>query len=340
MDMEDALRSMQPGTTLLAPDYRTPLPSPHMSVDISGSSTLCHGVSQPVGSVNALAVDLQLPAHRGIATSASFRSMRVSPPRSVARRIEEAPSAEEHDPSLSGGVASEGAWIPIVSAESHQYAEGGAADVPLMPALGGAPESQALPGGGARLFLPRVRLPNTQPDVTAAYVPPSTAAASLPDAAGGAAAVQHVETFVTAPPLPAQPRAALVALVVDDVAPTRKLVGRVLTRKCGASEVLQAANGREAVDAIGSRLVVLPSGEVQCDVAVVTMDMSMPVMDGVTATRTLREMGFTGVIVGLTGNALQSDVHALREAGADRVCTKPVDAEVLKATIMQLLKAS
>jgi CheY-like chemotaxis protein len=42
-------------------------------------------------------------------------------------------------------------------------------------------------------------------------------------------------------------------------------------------------------------------------------------MDGVTATRLLRERGLTLPIIGVTGNALEEDLEAFRQSGADEV---------------------
>ena len=49
------------------------------------------------------------------------------------------------------------------------------------------------------------------------------------------------------------------------------------------------------------------------------MDHSMPVMDGATATRRLREKGLTIPIIGVTGNALEEDINTFIQAGANEV---------------------
>ena len=63
------------------------------------------------------------------------------------------------------------------------------------------------------------------------------------------------------------------------------------------------------------------------------MDYQMPVMDGPTAIKAIRAMGFKGRIVGLTGNALQSDQDYMRESGANSILLKPVSQEALEAAI-------
>jgi CheY-like chemotaxis protein len=62
----------------------------------------------------------------------------------------------------------------------------------------------------------------------------------------------------------------------------------------------------------------------------ITMDKEMPVMDGYKSTRAIRQLGFRRTILGVTGNALLSDIQAFRASGVTSVLTKPVDAPVLR----------
>jgi two-component system capsular synthesis sensor histidine kinase RcsC len=59
----------------------------------------------------------------------------------------------------------------------------------------------------------------------------------------------------------------------------------------------------------------------------------MPNMDGPTATKAIRELGFLGPIFGVTGNALPSDIEHFTSHGADVVLIKPTSLKDLKATI-------
>jgi len=61
----------------------------------------------------------------------------------------------------------------------------------------------------------------------------------------------------------------------------------------------------------------------------------LPELDGVTACKILRAHGLTLPIVGVTGNALQEDIDAFTQAGANRVMTKPVSVGRLAALIRQ-----
>ena len=60
---------------------------------------------------------------------------------------------------------------------------------------------------------------------------------------------------------------------------------------------------------------------------VILMDMVMPNCDGLSASRAIRALGFTGVILGITGNAQQSDIDSFLDAGADAVLSKPIKME-------------
>jgi signal transduction histidine kinase/CheY-like chemotaxis protein/HPt (histidine-containing phosphotransfer) domain-containing protein len=91
-------------------------------------------------------------------------------------------------------------------------------------------------------------------------------------------------------------------------------------RKVGLDVVI-AVNGRQAVEQVkaGSFDLVL-------------MDMQMPEMDGYSATRALRELGYTVPIVALTANAMAEDRTRCLEAGCSEYLSKPISrAQLLRA---------
>ena len=112
-------------------------------------------------------------------------------------------------------------------------------------------------------------------------------------------------------------------LVVDDAASNRKLLIRLLRKKYLLSE---AEDGQQAVD-----MVVHSSTTDKFDV--VLMVNCMPNMCGPAAARAMRGAGYTGLIIGITGNALPSDMRVYLDSGADKVLSKPVDARALQALI-------
>ena len=56
---------------------------------------------------------------------------------------------------------------------------------------------------------------------------------------------------------------------------------------------------------------------------IVFMDYTMPVMSGCEAVRLLRSIGFTNLIIGVTGNVLNDDIKAFYDSGVDIVYRKP-----------------
>ncbi|MDX1911751.1 MAG: ATP-binding protein [Saprospiraceae bacterium] len=74
----------------------------------------------------------------------------------------------------------------------------------------------------------------------------------------------------------------------------------------------------------------------------VLMDIKMPVMDGLEATRRIRSIsqGRPYPIIALTANAVPGEWEKCREAGMDALVTKPIDADELFSTMHQLLNKS
>jgi len=91
-----------------------------------------------------------------------------------------------------------------------------------------------------------------------------------------------------------------------------------------------AANGLEAVDLVRRN-----------DYAVVLMDMQMPLMDGLQATRLIRAMpDRAGLpIIAMTANAFEEHRDACLAAGMNDFVMKPVDANHLFATILHWLQS-
>ncbi len=113
-------------------------------------------------------------------------------------------------------------------------------------------------------------------------------------------------------------------LVVDDGPENRELL--VLILGDSGLEVEQAENGQIAVE---------KSREQPFDL--VLMDMQMPVMDGFTATRTMRADGLDIPIIALTANAMKDAERDVMEAGCSGMQTKPINIDELMQTLAALL---
>jgi two-component system, sensor histidine kinase and response regulator len=115
-------------------------------------------------------------------------------------------------------------------------------------------------------------------------------------------------------------------LVVDDDVLNQRMMKVLLTRE--GYQVDLASNGLEAFDAIKFQ-----------HYDVVFMDLQMPVMDGIEASRRIREWENGGkhtFIVALTASYLPEEGHVLFEAGIDNYISKPFELE----HIQRLLKYS
>lgn len=112
-------------------------------------------------------------------------------------------------------------------------------------------------------------------------------------------------------------------VVVDDQALVRRGFAMVLDHQDDIDVVAEAGNGFEAIEAC---LAHRPD--------VVLMDIRMPEMDGLTATRAIRGEDIAQpAIIALTANAFASDEAACLAAGMDGFLTKPLR----KSDLMQSL---
>ena len=117
-------------------------------------------------------------------------------------------------------------------------------------------------------------------------------------------------------------------LLAEDNLVNQKVAVRLLGRLGHTADV--AANGAEAVAAVERRAAF---GE---GYDLVFMDVQMPEMDGLTATRAIRAS--TAVpsqpyIIALTANAMEGDREACLDAGADDYLPKPVQLESMRAAV-------
>jgi CheY-like chemotaxis protein len=91
-------------------------------------------------------------------------------------------------------------------------------------------------------------------------------------------------------------------------------------------ETATAVDGLDAVEvAEAAKAAGEAAGVPWAGLELVTMDMTMPRMNGLEATAAIRALGFTGLMVGCTGNAMAKDVNAFMQAGVDHVLAKPID---------------
>jgi len=117
-------------------------------------------------------------------------------------------------------------------------------------------------------------------------------------------------------------------LVAEDNPVNMKLITRFLERF--GAPYLTANNGLEAVDMYQ---------KYKSQIALILMDIQMPVMDGIAATKEIRRAQLVSEervpIVAVTANLIKSEVELMRLAGIDEVLPKPVKRDALKLIVEQ-----
>jgi CheY-like chemotaxis protein len=161
--------------------------------------------------------------------------------------------------------------------------------------LGGRLDIESAPGRGTRF---RLIVPRSEARVVGAQTPPATLA------------FHDAPSFASAP--------ALRILIVDDHAAVRRVFRELLQERPELHVVGEAANG---IEAIAEAQAMRPD--------VILMDVSMPEMDGVEATRRLSaELPFIQIL-GLSTHLRGNGLHPIERAGAAGFFTKGVDTQRL-----------
>lgn len=134
-------------------------------------------------------------------------------------------------------------------------------------------------------------------------------------------------------PVPAQRRARV--LIAEDHDVNQMLMLSMATSANFDAEI--AENGAEAIAMVEAAV------RAGTPFDLVLMDMQMPVVDGLAATRELRAKGFSSTqlpIVALTANAYQDDIAACRAAGMQAHLSKPVRAREIREVVAKFTQAT
>lgn len=120
-------------------------------------------------------------------------------------------------------------------------------------------------------------------------------------------------------------------LIAEDVPMNLQLISALLKSNLPQANLLKAENGKRALE-------LYRSGEPD----LVLMDVQMPLMDGMEATREIRQLerqkGGHTPIVALTAAAMKEDVQKCLDAGMDDVITKPIEPNKLKKVLAEYLE--
>jgi CheY-like chemotaxis protein len=131
-----------------------------------------------------------------------------------------------------------------------------------------------------------------------------------------------------------EPSVPLKILLADDMPMNLQLVVKLLTRR--GHIVTAVENGEQAYESYKNNIF-----------DVVLMDMQMPVMDGLEATRMIRkfethqdqQQGTRShtPIIAMTANDDENDKEACKKAGMDGFITKPIEIKTVVTTIRQII---
>ena len=116
-------------------------------------------------------------------------------------------------------------------------------------------------------------------------------------------------------------------LAVDDSPTMRRIIVNTL-RRAGYTEVIEAADGREALEKLKTDSVNL-----------VITDWNMPQMDGLSLVRVLRnsdEFKLLPVLM-ITTRSVREDIVKALKAGVNNYIVKPFSPETLRAKIQEVL---
>ena len=108
-------------------------------------------------------------------------------------------------------------------------------------------------------------------------------------------------------------------LIAEDIGTNYHLLKVILSKKYN---LLRAVNGSEAVNLF-----------IEHKPDLILMDIKMPIMNGLDATREIRKISNDVVIIAQTANAFESDVELAKDAGCNDFITKPIRHKDLLAII-------
>jgi PAS domain S-box-containing protein len=131
---------------------------------------------------------------------------------------------------------------------------------------------------------------------------------------------KEFENHIISPPLSIQKRNKITnPILVAEDDETNFFYLRALLKQNTSAEIIHASNGKEALE----KFLQNP------DIVLILMDIKMPVMDGLEATRQIKAIKRDVPVIAITAYAMAGDEAMIRDAGCDYYLTKPINKKLL-----------
>lgn len=114
-------------------------------------------------------------------------------------------------------------------------------------------------------------------------------------------------------------------LIAEDSEMNFMLIKKSL--EVSGANIIWAKDGKEMIESV----------ENGPQVDLILMDISMPKMDGYTASKTLRDAGYSMPIIAQSAFTIEDEKEKIKEAGCDDFISKPINKEVLLDKIDSLI---
>jgi len=132
------------------------------------------------------------------------------------------------------------------------------------------------------------------------------------------------ETTLNTTTINAQPFKGTHVLVVEDNKNNQIVIQQFLEQQGCLVKI--ASNGQEAIEKVKTQTIDL-----------IFMDIQMPILDGISATKKIRELAIVTPIIALTANAIHGDKKRFIKAGMNDYLAKPIISEKLNLLLNQYL---
>lgn len=113
-------------------------------------------------------------------------------------------------------------------------------------------------------------------------------------------------------------------LIVDDASINRYVLHRYIDKILKNVNIQESNSGKKVLEGV-------------CDYDIILMDIKMPDMNGDEVAKQLRERGFQGVIIGITGQ-VEITPSIIKEGFMDDCIDKPVNIQELKTRLCKFVK--